>query len=170
LPDTKDPDVGTVVKDFSLQTADGKTFTLSENKGKIIILEFGACSCEHYLSLIPEMEDIVTEFEDKDVIFFTVYTREPYPGEEIRNSNSNSKKHNKSTEKYFDPALEIIMEHNRKRQVLIDIVGPNYIMKTLGGSRTHSLIVIDREGRVALWQEWVDPKALRTKLKEITKK
>ncbi len=40
----KTPSVGSVVEDFSLKTADGKTFTLSENRGKIIVLEFGACS------------------------------------------------------------------------------------------------------------------------------
>jgi len=38
------PKVGTFAKDFSLKTADGETFKLSEHKGRIIILEFGACT------------------------------------------------------------------------------------------------------------------------------
>lgn len=36
----KGPDIGTIVKDFSLQTTDGETFTLSDYKGKIVIFEF----------------------------------------------------------------------------------------------------------------------------------
>ena len=40
----KAPEVGTFAKDFSLKTTDGKPFTLSEQKGKIVVLEFGACT------------------------------------------------------------------------------------------------------------------------------
>ena len=36
------PDIGWVVADFELKILDGKTFKLSDHKGEIVVLEFGA--------------------------------------------------------------------------------------------------------------------------------
>jgi cytochrome oxidase Cu insertion factor (SCO1/SenC/PrrC family) len=44
MPRWKGPDIGTVVEDFSLKTVDGKTFSLSDVKGKIFVMELGACT------------------------------------------------------------------------------------------------------------------------------
>jgi len=44
IRERKSPSIGTVVKDFSLKTADGNTFTLSDYRSKIVVLEFGACT------------------------------------------------------------------------------------------------------------------------------
>ena len=44
MPRWKGPEVGTVVKDFSLETVYGDNFTLSDYKGKIVVLVFGACT------------------------------------------------------------------------------------------------------------------------------
>ncbi len=40
----KAPEIGIVAKDFTLKTTDGKDFTLSDYRGKIVVLEFGACT------------------------------------------------------------------------------------------------------------------------------
>ena len=40
----KGPEIGSVIQDFELPTLDGKKFKLSDNKGKIIIIELGACT------------------------------------------------------------------------------------------------------------------------------
>ena len=40
----KGPEIGSVVKDFELKTYEGKTFRLSDQRGKIIVLEMGACT------------------------------------------------------------------------------------------------------------------------------
>ncbi len=40
----KGPEVGSVVKDFELKTYEGKVFKLSAQRGKIIVLEMGACT------------------------------------------------------------------------------------------------------------------------------
>jgi len=45
MPRREGPPVGTVVKEFELQTLDGKNFKLSDYKGKkIIVIELGACT------------------------------------------------------------------------------------------------------------------------------
>jgi cytochrome oxidase Cu insertion factor (SCO1/SenC/PrrC family) len=38
------PQVGSVVKDFELKTYDGRNFRLSDQRGKIVVLEMGACT------------------------------------------------------------------------------------------------------------------------------
>jgi cytochrome oxidase Cu insertion factor (SCO1/SenC/PrrC family) len=40
----KGPEIGTVIQDFELPTLDGKKFKLSDNRGKIVIIELGACT------------------------------------------------------------------------------------------------------------------------------
>ena len=40
----KGPEIGSVIKDFELPTADGKKFKLSDHKGEIVIIELGACT------------------------------------------------------------------------------------------------------------------------------
>ena len=38
------PHIGSVVKDFELKTYDGRNFRLSNQRGKIVVLEMGACT------------------------------------------------------------------------------------------------------------------------------
>ena len=38
------PEIGSVVDDFELKTYEGKVFKLSEQRGKIVVLEIGACT------------------------------------------------------------------------------------------------------------------------------
>lgn len=40
----KGPEIGSVIKDFELPTADGKKFKLSDHKGEIVVIELGACT------------------------------------------------------------------------------------------------------------------------------
>ena len=40
----KGPELGSEIKDFELEFLDGGTFKLSENRGKIIAIELGACT------------------------------------------------------------------------------------------------------------------------------
>ena len=38
------PQIGSVVKNFELKTYEGKDFKLSDQRGKIVVLEMGACT------------------------------------------------------------------------------------------------------------------------------
>jgi len=90
------------------------------------------------------------EFEDKGVLFYSVYTTEPYETEMNRYSKISDKNQTKTHDEYVDYALEIIKEESQKRPILIDFVGPNFILKTLGAMNSNSLIVIDKEGKKQL--------------------
>ena len=43
-PRWQGPPVGTVVRDFELPLLDGGTFRLSDQRGRILVLEMGACT------------------------------------------------------------------------------------------------------------------------------
>lgn len=52
--------------DFSLETLEGKAFTLSEARGKVVLLDVGASWCGHCNATIPEVEMIYDRFRGVD--------------------------------------------------------------------------------------------------------
>jgi peroxiredoxin len=67
-------ELGKLAPDFSLTGADGKTYKLSEFKGKTIILEWFNAGCpyvhKHYDS--GNMQRLQTEYRGTDVAWFTI--------------------------------------------------------------------------------------------------
>lgn len=55
-----------------------------------------------------------------------------------------------------------------KRPVLVDRNGSEGIRSTLCGGDSKSLVVIDKEGKLALFQRSPNPEKLRKKLEEMT--
>ncbi len=59
---------GTPAPDFSLPATDGNTYTLSQFKGKkVVMLEFMAPWCPHCQADAPEFDKVYNQFKDKDV-------------------------------------------------------------------------------------------------------
>jgi hypothetical protein len=114
------------------------------------------------------MNNISEDFKEKEVLVYTVYTREPHAGEIIMGSDFSDKKQTKTPEERVNYAKLLIENHGLKYPVLIDTFHPECIQETLGGGAPNSLIVIDRGGKTALWQVWTDPSTLRKKLEEMT--
>ena len=115
------------------------------------------------------MDKIAQDFEDKDVVFYTVYTREPHAGEDRGRYDFSDKKQTRTEAERVVYAAEMIKKRGVKRSILIDTFGPKSVQNVLGNGRPNSLIVIDLQGKVALWQSWSDPKKLRAKLEEMTR-
>ena len=63
---------GTVAPDFTLPTLVGKNFSLSQLKGKVVVLDFWASWCPDCRKDAPNIVRMYREFKDKGVAFVGV--------------------------------------------------------------------------------------------------
>jgi thiol-disulfide isomerase/thioredoxin len=64
--------VGQVAPEWKLNDATGKTHTLSEYRGKVVVMDFWATWCEPCKEVMPRMQKLYEKYQDKDVIVFGV--------------------------------------------------------------------------------------------------
>jgi len=115
------------------------------------------------------MDKIALDFEDKDVVFYNLYTREPHAGQITRDGRDFSKiRQTKTQEERVDYALKMIKDENQVRPILVDTFDPECIQNVLGGRLPNSLIIIGKEGKLVFWQAWAKPDILRKELEKIT--
>jgi len=60
--------IGTPAPDFSFKLMDGKTFQLSEQKGKVVLINFWRVGCPPCREELPWLEEIYNEYKDKGLI------------------------------------------------------------------------------------------------------
>jgi len=58
--------------DFVVKTVEGQTLNLKELKGKVVVLNFWFTTCSPCLAEIPELNQLVDTFKDKEVIFIAI--------------------------------------------------------------------------------------------------
>jgi hypothetical protein len=114
------------------------------------------------------MDKIARGFKDKGVVFTILYTREPHAGQKRTGFDFSDKKQTKTHQERVDYAVDMIKKYTEHRPVLIDTFGDDCVQKKYGGSRPNSLFVVDRKGKLALWQSWSNPQELQKKLEEMT--
>ncbi len=72
----RSPLVGKPAPDFSLQDLAGNTFQLSQNKGRVIVLDFWASWCGPCIQTMPEVDRVVTELGNNQVDLVAVNLQE----------------------------------------------------------------------------------------------
>ncbi len=70
------PLVGKEAPDFSLEMLAGGKFSISESRGKIIVLDFWATWCGPCMQAMPVIEDTVAQFDESDVRLVAVNLQE----------------------------------------------------------------------------------------------
>lgn len=70
--------IGKPAPDFQLDMLDGKRFKLSEQKGKVIVLDFWASWCGFCMQSMPEVHKLMEEFKGRDVKYITVNSQEDH--------------------------------------------------------------------------------------------
>lgn len=123
----EDPDRGYIVKigqaapDFTAKLTDGSTFSLSENKGKVVMLQFTASWCGVCRKEMPHIEkDIWQPLKDKGLVLVGIDRNEP-----METAKEFAKKMNISYPLAPDEKSEIFTLYARKdagvtRNVIID--------------------------------------------------
>jgi peroxiredoxin len=137
------PAVGSAAPDFSLTAADGKTHSLSQYKGKYVVLEWFNPQCpfvkKHYGS--GNMQNLQKEFTEKGVVWLTINSNAP------------------GTEGSLTPeeALKIATSwKTHQTALLLDPEGK--AGKAYGAKNTPNMVVIDPEGKV-IYRGAIDSKA-----------
>jgi peroxiredoxin len=64
--------IGTKATDFSLENIKGKKYTLSELSGKVVVLNFWFIACQPCIMEMPELNELVEEFKEKEVVFLAI--------------------------------------------------------------------------------------------------
>lgn len=62
------PDVGKIAPDFTLQTMTGETVTLSQYRGKPVLLTFWVVHCEGCIHEIPYLQEFQDKYGDEVVL------------------------------------------------------------------------------------------------------
>jgi peroxiredoxin len=65
--DAKHVAAGAAAPNFSLPALDGKTYSLADQKGKVVVLEFMATWCPHCQDDAPMMNQLDAAYKDKGV-------------------------------------------------------------------------------------------------------
>lgn len=119
-----------VAPDFTLTNLEGKEVTLSQLKGRIVVLDFWATWCGPCRQSFPHMQELVNQYKDDNVAFFFINTREG----------------NGDYEKTKTKVSEFIQRENYNFNVLFDF--DSKVMKDYKIRGIPTKIVIDAEGNI----------------------
>src|SRR5262245_9158300 len=137
------PPVGSAAPDFSLPDANGKTHSLSQYKGKYVVLEWFNPQCpfvkKHYGS--SNMQNLQKEYTDKGVVWLTVDSNAP--GTEGNITAEQAKK---------------IMDSWKTHQTALLLDPESKIAKLYGAKNTPNMVIINPEGKI-VYEGAIDSKA-----------
>jgi peroxiredoxin len=120
----KDPLIGQKAPDFQTQFLNEEKFKLSDQKGKVVILDFWATWCGPCVRALPELQKATSSFNKNNVTLLAV------------NQGESKKVISKFLKKKQLKALSVIMDETRK-------IGGDYKVK--GIPKT---VIIDQKGVV----------------------
>jgi peroxiredoxin len=137
------PPVGSAAPDFSAPDANGKTQSLSEYKGKYVVLEWFNPECpfvkKHYGS--DNMQKLQAEYTGKGVVWLTIDSNAP--GTEGNISADQAKK---------------IMDSWKTKQTALLLDPESKVAKLYGAKNTPNMVVIGPDGKI-VYEGAIDSKA-----------
>ena len=137
------PPVGSAAPEFSLPDANGKTHSLSEYKGKYVVLEWFNPECpfvkKHYGS--DNMQKLQSDYTAKGVVWLTIDSNAP------------------GTEGNLTPdQAQKVMASWKTKQTALLLDPESNVAKLYGAKNTPDMIVISPEGKI-VYEGAIDSKA-----------
>ena len=137
------PPVGAAAPDFSLPDASGKSHSLSEYKGKYVVLEWFNPECpfvkKHYGT--DNMQKLQKEYTDKGVVWLTIDSNAP------------------GTEGNLTPEQAEKVATSWKTQQTALLLDPDgKVGRAYGAKNTPNMVIINPEGKIA-YEGAIDSKA-----------
>jgi peroxiredoxin len=137
------PPVGTAAPEFSLPDSNGKTHSLSQYKGKFIVLEWFNPECpfvkKHYGS--GNMQKLQEEYTGKGIVWLTIDSNAP--GSEGNITGDQAQK---------------IMASWKTHQTALLLDPESNVARLYGAKNTPDMIVINPEGKI-VYEGAIDSKA-----------
>jgi peroxiredoxin len=137
------PPVGSAAPDFSAPDSNGKTQSLSQYKGKYVVLEWFNPECpfvkKHYGS--DNMQKLQAEFTGRGVVWLTIDSNAP--GTEGNITAEQAKK---------------IMDSWKTKMTALVLDPESKIAKAYGAKNTPNMVVISPEGKI-VYEGAIDSKA-----------
>ena len=131
---SKDPLKGKKAPDFTLPTPEGKEVTLSQHKGKdIVILDFWASWCGPCRRAMPIVAAVVEEYKDKNVVLYAVNLRES-----VDKVQDFLKSNNLSVNVLLDKG-DVAQQYNVSGIPRLVIIGKDGIVETVHGGMSPAL-------------------------------
>jgi peroxiredoxin len=76
-PKVVNPSVGNIFPDFTLPDVEGRKVSLSDFKGKAIILSFWSCYTDTCYTSVPVIKDLLAQYADRGLVAPTVCSEVP---------------------------------------------------------------------------------------------
>jgi peroxiredoxin len=108
------------IADFSLETVDGKTVSLSDYVGEnVILLDFWATWCEPCLAAMPHLNEIYRNHKDDGFVLLSISMDGPDTVAEVR---SYSQRHNLDFPVLLDEESRAVSLYNPKRSAPFSVL------------------------------------------------
>jgi alkyl hydroperoxide reductase subunit AhpC len=133
--------VGVMAPDFAAPTLDGTMVSLSDFRGKRhVVIMTGAVTSPMCAFEVPPFNQLQREFQDRDVSFFLLYTRESHPAENYPSHGS--------WEQKLSQARDLQRLENVQFPIIVDHLDGK--IHRSYGTWPNALFVIHRDGRLIL--------------------
>lgn len=125
------PEIGAAVPDFKLQDYEGKEHSLSDSKGKIVVMSFTSQHCPVSNGCEPLYADLAEKYGKEGVVFLSIDSHMSTTPADIAKYATSE---NKTEKKLPYPILKDV---------------DNAYADKMGAKRTPEIYIVDKEGELA---------------------